>query len=75
MKFFRKLKEKLFSTSSKINDGLEDIMDNQSDENSKEDQKKLETLDNNLSQKQNGNLELKKEKILSLNYLLMISNF
>ena len=65
MKFFRKLKEKLFSTSSKINDGLEDIMDNQSDENSKEDQKKLETLDNNLSQKQNGNLELKKEKILS----------
>ena len=65
MKFFRKLKEKLFSTSSKINDGLEDIMDNQSYENSKEDQKKLETLDNNLSQKQNGNLELKKEKILS----------
>ena len=36
MKFFRKLKEKLFSTSSKIKDGLEGIIDNQSIENVKE---------------------------------------
>ena len=41
MKFFRKLKEKLFSTSSKIKDGLEDIIDKKSDENIKEEQNKL----------------------------------
>ena len=33
MKFFRKLKEKLFSTSSKLNNGLEEIVDKQSIEN------------------------------------------
>ena len=38
MKFFRKLKEKLFSTSSKIKDGLEGIIDKQSAENVKEEQ-------------------------------------
>ena len=32
MKFFRKLKEKLFSTSSKFNNGLEEIVDKQKDE-------------------------------------------
>ena len=32
MKFFRKLKEKLFSTSSKLNNGLEEIVDKQKDE-------------------------------------------
>ena len=64
MKFFRKLKEKLFSTSSKIKDGLEGIIDNQSIENVKEEQSKQDTLDNNLSQKLNENFEQKKEKTL-----------
>ena len=64
MKFFRKLKEKLFSTSSKIKDGLEGIIDKQSIENVKEEQSKQDTLDNNLSQKLNENFEQKKEKTL-----------
>ena len=64
MKFFRKLKEKLFSTSSKIKDGLEGIIDNQSIENVKEEQSKQDTLDKNLSQKLNENFEQKKEKTL-----------
>ena len=64
MKFFRKLKEKLFSTSSKIKDGLEGIIDNQSIENVKEEQSKQDTLDKNLSLKLNENFEQKKEKTL-----------
>ena len=64
MKFFRKLKEKLFSTSSKIKDGLEGIIEKQSIENVKEEQGKQDTLDKNLSQKLNENLEQKKEKTL-----------
>ena len=64
MKFFRKLKEKLFSTSSKIKDGLEGIIDEQSMENVKEEQSKQDTLDKNLSQKLNENFEQKKEKTL-----------
>ena len=64
MKFFRKLKEKLFSTSSKIKDGLEGIIDEQSIENVKEEQSKQDTLDKNLSQKLNENFEQKKEKTL-----------
>ena len=64
MKFFRKLKEKLFSTSSKIKDGLEGIIDKQSIENVKDEQSKQDTLDKNLSQKLNENLEQKKEKTL-----------
>ena len=64
MKFFRKLKEKLFSTSSKIKDGLEGIIDKQSIENVKEEQSKQDTLDKNLSQKLNENFEQKKEKTL-----------
>ena len=64
MKFFRKLKEKLFSTSSKIKDGLEGIIDNQSIENVKEEQSKQDNLDKNLSQKINENFEQKKEKTL-----------
>ncbi len=64
MKFFRKLKEKLFSTSSKINDGLEGIIDKQSVENVKEEQSKQDTLDKNLSLKLNENFEQKKEKTL-----------
>ena len=64
MKFFRKLKEKLFSTSSKIKDGLEDIIDKQSDENVKEEQNKLDVLGKNLSKKLNENFEQKKEKNL-----------
>ena len=64
MKFFRKLKEKLFSTSSKIKDGLEGIIDNQSIENVKEEQSKQDKLDKSLSQKINENFEQKKEKIL-----------
>ena len=64
MKFFRKLKEKLFSTSSKIKDGLEGIIDNQSIENVKEEQSKQDKLDKSLSQKINENFEQKKEKTL-----------
>ena len=64
MKFFRKLKEKLFSTSSKIKDGLEGIIDNQSIENVKEEQSKQDILDKNLSPKLNENFEQKKEKTL-----------
>ena len=64
MKFFRKLKEKLFSTSSKIKDGLEGIIDNQSIENVQEEQSKQDKLDKNLSQKINENFEQKKEKTL-----------
>ena len=64
MKFFRKLKEKLFSTSSKIKDGLEGIIDNQSIENVKEEQSKQDKLDKSLSQKINKNFEQKKEKTL-----------
>ena len=65
MKFFRKLKEKLFSTSSKIKDGLEGIIDKQSVENVQEEQIKQDTLDKNLSQKLNENFEQKKEKTLN----------
>ena len=64
MKFFRKLKEKLFSTSSKIKDGLEGIIDNQSIENVQEEQSKQDDLDKSLSQKINENFEQKKEKTL-----------
>ena len=64
MKFFRKLKEKLFSTSSKIKDGLEGIIDNQSIENVQEEQSKQDKLDKSLSQKINENFEQKKEKTL-----------
>ena len=64
MKFFRKLKEKLFSTSSKIKDGLEGIIDNQSIENVQEEQSKQDNLDKSLSQKINENFEQKKEKTL-----------
>ena len=64
MKFFRKLKEKLFSTSSKIKDGLEGIIDNQSIENVQEEQSKQDELDKSLSQKINENFEQKKEKTL-----------
>ena len=64
MKFFRKLKEKLFSTSSKIKDGLEGIIDNQSIENVQEEQSKKDKLDKSLSQKINENFEQKKEKTL-----------
>ena len=64
MKFFRKLKEKLFSTSSKIKDGLEGIIDNQSIENVQEEQSKQDKLDKILSQKINENIEQKKEKTL-----------
>ena len=64
MKFFRKLKEKLFSTSSQIKDGLEGIIDNQSIENVQEEQSKQDKLDKSLSQKINENFEQKKEKTL-----------
>ena len=64
MKFFRKLKEKLFSTSSKIKDGLEGIIDNQSIENVKEEQSKQDKLDKRLLQKIDENFEQKKEKTL-----------
>ena len=64
MKFFKKLKEKLFSTSSKIKDGLEGIIDNQSIENVQEEQSKQDKLDKSLSQKINENFEQKKEKTL-----------
>ena len=64
MKFFRKLKEKLFSTSSKIKDGLEGIIDNQSIENVQKEQSKQDKLDKSLSQKINENFEQKKEKTL-----------
>ena len=64
MKFFRKLKEKLFSTSSKIKDGLEGIIDNQSIENVQEEQSKQDKLDKSLLQKINKNFEQKKEKTL-----------
>ena len=69
MKFFRKLKEKLFSTSSKIKDGLEGIIDNQSIENVKEEQSKQDKLDKSLSQKINENFEQKKEKTLEKSHI------
>ena len=69
MKFFRKLKEKLFSTSSKIKDGLEGIIDNQSIENVKEEQSKQDKLDKSLSQKINENFEQKKEKTLEESHI------
>ena len=49
MKFFRKLKEKLFSTSSKFNDGLEEIIDKQKDENFNQDNNKQEDSNNHIS--------------------------
>ena len=69
MKFFRKLKEKLFSTSSKIKDGLEGIIDNQSIENVQEEQSKQDKLDKSLSQKINENFEQKKEKTLEESHI------
>ena len=49
MKFFRKLKEKLFSTSSKLNDALEEIVDKQKDENFNQDNNKQEDSNNHIS--------------------------
>ena len=49
MKFFRKLKEKLFSTSSKFNDGLEEIVDKQKDEIFNQDNNENEDSNNHIS--------------------------
>ena len=49
MKFFRKLKEKLFSTSSKFNNGLEEIVDKQKDEIFNQDNNENEDSNNHIS--------------------------
>ena len=49
MKFFRKLKEKLFSTSSKLNNGLEKIVDKQKDEIFNQHNNETEVSNNHIS--------------------------
>ena len=49
MKFFRKLKEKLFSTSSKLNNGLEEIVDKQKDEIFNQHNNETEDSNNHIS--------------------------
>ncbi len=63
MKFFRKLKEKLFSTSSKFNDGLEEIIDKQKDENFNQDNNKKEDSNNQISSNMKEDTREQKKEI------------
>ena len=63
MKFFRKLKEKLFSTSSKFNNGLEEIVDKQKDEIFNQDNKENEDSNNQISSNMKEDLREQKKEI------------
>ena len=66
MKFFRKLKEKLFSTSSKFNNGLEEIVDKQKDEIFNQDNNENEDSNNHISSNMKEDLREQKKEIKSL---------
>ena len=59
MKFFKKLKEKLFSTSSKMKDGLEEIIDKEKDY-----QKKMNEIDDNKDENELVKQEVYSNKII-----------
>ena len=63
MKFFRKLKEKLFSTSSKFNNGLEEIVDKQKDEIFNQDNNENEDSNNHISSNLKEDLREQKKEI------------
>ena len=63
MKFFRKLKEKLFSTSSKLNNGLEEIVDKQKDEILNQDNIENEDSNNHISSNMKEDLREQKKEI------------
>ena len=63
MKFFRKLKEKLFSTSSKFNNGLEEIVDKQKDEIFNQDNNENEDSNNHISSNMKEDLREQKKEI------------
>ena len=63
MKFFRKLKEKLFSTSSKLNKGLEEIVDKQKDEIFNQDNNENEDSNNHISSNMKEDLRKQKKEI------------
>jgi len=63
MKFFRKLKEKLFSTSSKFNNGLEEIVDKQKDEIFNQDNNENEDSNNHISLNIKEDLRKQKKEI------------
>ena len=63
MKFFRKLKEKLFSTSSKLNNGLEEIVDKQKDEILNQHNNENEDSNNHISLNIKEDLRKQKKEI------------
>ncbi len=63
MKFFKKLKEKLFSTSSKLNNGLEEIVDKQKDEIFDQDNNENEDSNNHISSNMKEDLREQKKEI------------
>ena len=63
MKFFRKLKEKLFSTSSKFNNGLEEIVDKQKDEIFNQHNNETEDPNNHISLNIKEDLRKQKKEI------------
>ena len=63
MKFFRKLKEKLFSTSSKLNNGLEEIVDKQKDEIFNQGNNEHEDSNNQISSNMKEYLREQKKEI------------
>ena len=63
MKFFRKLKERLFSTSSKFNNGLEEIVDKQKDEIFNQDNNENEDSNNHISSNMKEDLREQKKEI------------
>ena len=63
MKFFRKLKEKLFSTSSKLNNGLEEIVDKQKDGIFNQDNNENEDSNNHISSNMKEDLREQKQEI------------
>lgn len=63
MKFFRKLKEKLFSTSSKFNNGLEEIVDKQKDEIFNQDNNENEDSNNHISSNMKEDFREQKKEI------------
>ena len=63
MKFFRKLKEKLFSTSSKLNNGLEEIIDKKKDDTFNRDNNANEDFNNHISSNMKEDLREQKKEI------------
>ena len=63
MKFFRKLKEKLFSTSSKLNNGLEEIVDKHKVEIFNQDNNENEDSNNHISSNMKEDLREQKKEI------------